>query len=1706
MTDIKILIKQRSQIKSQVTKFKNHVMAINVNELNDTVFANLECRFVKFDGLWEAFDKVQSDIELLKEDEPESERDHFEKNYFEMQAKAKCILNKKSKDNLNSPSTSSNNNSEQLNENDNNCNIRLPVITLPTFKGSYEGWYNFKEIFEALISNNAKLSNVQKYYYLKASLKEDAAHITENLEINDSSFDIAWRLLKGRFENKRLIVHNYIQSILDMPSSNKESLSHLRVLQDTTIKNVQSLKHIGIDTDSWNVLITHIITNKFDLITRKEWEKYPLENELPTIEELLQFIAEKCSTLETLEVHKTETRTRAAPDVRQRTNTCVAVTQQACPICKQSHQIYYCETFKNLAIQKRIEEIKKLNLCLNCLKGKHTTYQCRHTNCRQCGKKHNSLLHLNVANTNATSSGSQVEQKTTENLSTQNTVSYSAISKTAEVILSTAIINVYDNDGIAHRCKCLLDTGSQSSFISENLVKTLRIQTIPFKSSVVGISQVNTNVQAKINVKIESINGNFSTMLSCLVLPRISEDLPAITSSVNVPKNIKLADPEFRNGGSISLLIGSDSFWNLLFSQQIKLGHGHPVLQKSKLGWILAGPIHHTRFVPQKIISNVATISNSELNRSLTKFWETEQEEYTKHYSPEELECESHFIKTHSRTEDGRFVVRLPFNEKITQLGDSRQSALKRFYAVEKRLNKNPELKQNYLNFMQEYEQLNHMQRIENTETAISYYIPHHAVFKDGKIRVVFDASNKSESGISLNDAQFTGPAIHNELFSILISFRKHDYVLSCDIVKMFRQILVHQDDRCFQKILWRYDSAQPIQCYELNTVVFGMTASPYLAIRCVQELANTIEHTHPDIALILKNQIYVDDILCGARSVQDLLSIKAKLIEILKQAGFELSKFNSNIQSETVDSGEDIVKINSFHDSKTLGIRWDTSLDRINYSFAITQCNQITKRNVLSEIAQLWDPLGILGPVIITAKMFIQKLWNERLSWDEPLPADLSNQWIQFRNHLPKLNEISIARQVLCKQATYIEIHGFADASEQGYGACIYLKSKNSANDTSVQLLCAKSKVAPVKIVSLPRLELCAAVLLSKLLRSVGKPLGLETDKRYLWSDSTITLHWIGGSPHRWKTYVANRVTTVQNLTDPKEWRHIKSKDNPADIISRGLTAEELLASEQWFHGPPWLSGDESEWPISQVHAFVDGDIPEIRTITNVAITPRNELLDLIELHGDLFKLQSIFAYILRFVHNLKAKRDNRMSGRLKGKELDEALLTLIKLVQIQEFPRELSTLEADRQVHKSSNLLSLNPFLDGKHLLRVGGRLTNANLPYDQKFPILLPSKHALTKLIFRDLHVQVLHCGPQLLLSTVRQRFWPISGASIAKETVRKCIKCFKAKPRGGQYIMGNLPADRITPCKPFSIVGTDFCGPFFIKDRKTRNRSFTKTYICVFVCFATKACHLEIVGDLTTEAFLSTFKRFIARRGKCIKIYSDNGTNYVGANREIQDLYKFIEKNETLLYHSFLNLGLTWVFSPARTPNFGGLFEACVKSTKFHLRRSIGESKLTYEEFLTLVTQVEACLNSRPISPLSNDPNDLIPLTPGHFLVGGPLTAMPEYDYSESKENALSRWQLVQKMTQHFWKRWSHEYLHQLQSRSKWKVNAANPIAVGDLVLIRGETSNTLQWPTGRVVQCHTGSDGVTRVLSLKTSHGVIKRGVTKVFKLPIECQV
>lgn len=787
-----------------------------------------------------------------------------------------------------------------------------------------------------------------------------------------------------------------------------------------------------------------------------------------------------------------------------------------------------------------------------------------------------------------------------------------------------------------------------------------------------------------------------------------------------------------------------------------------------------------------------------------------------------------------------------------------------------------------------------------------------------------------------------------------------------------------------------------------------------------------------------------------------------------------------------------------------TLGLLWQPTTDCFRFSIRNWSVPaRMTKRTLLSDINSIYDPIGLICPVLIKGKIFIQQLWSCKMDWDDELSSDLRSRWSTFYTSLASLKSLIIPRKVVCSEVSTIQIHGFCDASQEAFGACIYLRSVDSAGCITIKLYTSRSRVAPMHPTTIPRLELSGALLLAELYAEVQTELKLlsitiEPTSVYLWSDSTIVLGWIY-SQSLFQVFVSNRLARIRDVTMPTQWHHISTSENPADLISRGISASNIFHSVLWWKGPTWLSEDQNNWPSFRI-PVVDS-LPEVRNIKlvlhNVQLV--NSLFDRFSNWTSLFR---VTGWLLRFAHNARCHKDAflpKLFGPLTVPELEAAQAVWFRYAQLQ-FSEEFTALKNQRQVAGKSPIKSLNPFIDKDNVIRVNGRLARAPIANERKFPIILPRQHRLTRMIFEYEHLRLLHVGPQALLANVQLRFWPLHGRDIAKSVVRNCKVCFKFHPTFSVPLMAPLPKERVTIERPFNRTGVDFCGPILIKSGIRRVVAI-KGYIAVFVCFVTRAVHLELVTDLTSDAFLAALSRFMSRRGMCSHLYSDNATNFVGANKILKQYFTPNSKKQ-LVTDVMANHGVQWHFIPPASPHFGGLWEAAVKSAKHHMLRVTKGALFSVEEFNTLLCRIEAVLNSRPLVPFSDDPGEFEALTPSHFLIGGHLMLPQEPDVTTVPKNKLRRFQLMRSQFQLFWVRWSKEYLPQLHKRNRW-TSSGQAIAVGELAVLKEDNVPPLQWKLVRITALHPGADGKTRVATIKLSSGAeLKRPVVKLAVLPM----
>ena len=571
----------------------------------------------------------------------------------------------------------------------------------------------------------------------------------------------------------------------------------------------------------------------------------------------------------------------------------------------------------------------------------------------------------------------------------------------------------------------------------------------------------------------------------------------------------------------------------------------------------------------------------------------------------------------------------------------------------------------------------------------------------------------------------------------------------------------------------------------------------------------------------------------------------------------------------------------------KVLGMSWDCESDK--FIFCLRKLAEraksvvATKRNILSILASLFDPLGIISPVAVSIKMLFQELCLDKVEWDEELEGERKKLWLSWVEHLERANQIVVSRCIygsLIGKTTCF-LHGFADASLKAYCAVIYFVTELNGG-YHVELLTSKTRIAPMKAQTIPRLELMSAKILAKLMSTVKEALehSVQFSGVYYWLDSKTALCWINNQGE-WKQFVRHRVNEILKLSRKKDWSHCPGVENPADLGSRGVTASCLNESELWWKGPKWLSGPTCSWPATEEILETDECLTEVKKTvvmkTQVEETFRLENVININAYSKIEKLIRVIALVKRFINNLKVIIEGRMAalGTLKVEETMMAECTLIKAAQASLKSR------SDYQ-----QLVSQLGIVERNGVLRCKGRLSDADLEIEAREPMILPKEHYLTELIIRDSHNRIHHCGLRATLAELRSRFWVPKGRQVVKRVIGSCLVCKKHNGKAyGTPAQADLPEFRVQQSPPFSKVGVDFAGPLFAKE----GSDMVKVYIALFTCCVTRAVHLDLVSNLSAPCFLNCLRRFTSRRGAPTLIVSDNAKTFKAAHKAVQSLY-------------------------------------------------------------------------------------------------------------------------------------------------------------------------------------------------------------------------
>ena len=1608
--------------------------------------------------------------------------------------------------------------------------VKLPKIDVATFNGDLLDWRTFWEQFEISVHDRREVSNAEKLAYLRNALKDGhAKSVIEGLSQSGDQYEEAIASLKSRYDRPRLIHQAHVRKVTEAPGLKDGSGKEIRRLHDSVQQHLRALKAMGEEPSG--SFITSMLELKLDQATMFEWQKASQEStSVPHYQKLLEFLNLRAQASETYSL--TQER-RSGRFEHKRINPrqipahigSVSEVTTNCVICNnEKHPLYACSKFKNLPHDKMLAAVRSHNLCLNCFRPGHLSRNCTSLHrCKRCQKPHHTLLHIETK---------QGEQVSTENPENEQSNTASVVSTNAQTgsssntIMMTCQVLIHAPDGSQLRARGLLDSGSSTSFVSQRLVQSLGLPRSTKNLQITGIA----GISPLHSISSFQISPTFSpsekTLVTAIVVPRVTCDMPIQPVSLNSKwkhlSGLNLSDPEFGCPGRIDILLGVDICANSILQGRRKGPLGSPVAFETSFGWVLAGKTDKLPTLQDSAFTHhVNVISGDDI---LRKFWEIEESPKAEsNHSPEERMVVRHFQENHTRNKDGRFIVPLPKNPESKPLGESRMQAVRRFRSLERSLHSKSQFGE-FATVMEEYMKLDHAEVVPDADlqkpSESVFYLPMHAVRKEQstttKIRAVFDASAKSSSGISLNDTLLVGPTIHSTLIDVLLRFRLHRIALTADVSKMYRAIELTHSDRDLHRFVWRSKPEDTLVDYRMTRITFGVSASSFAANMSVKQNAIDYATEYPQAAKIVETSFYVDDCLTGADSAKEAIILQQQLLNLFSKGGLLLRKWSSNNVTVLKNIPSELREVQPLHllptndeYKKTLGIEWNASKDHFRLAHADPPpLENLTKRGLASDVAKTYDILGWFAPATIKMKILLQTLWEEAIDWDDPVPPHVKEVWLKWRSELPNLSLKHIPRCYFDQEThvSFIQLHGFSDASEVAYSAVVYIRLTDTSNQNQVSLVMSKTKVAPIKRLSIPRLELCGAHLLAQLLHHARKVLDVSLSSIYAWTDSTIVLNWLDGSPKRFKTYVGNRISTILDLIPPDTWNHVSGLENPADCASRGLYPTELLDHPLWWNGPDWLKLSPDNWPKqSSVIPNVPSD--EEREISLLVTESDPPPVIPLDRFSSFNHLKRVTSWIARFARNCRSTPQERIQSCLTTLELQQAENYWYKTIQSAHFKMEIDCLRNDLPLPKSSLLVSRNPFLDGEGLLRVGGRRELSQAHYDSKHPLILHSKHKLTRIIVSTEHVRLLHAGPTLLTGSLYRRYHIVGGFKTVRSITRKCVTCRKYATKPLPQMLGQLPLERITPGSVFDKVGVDYAGPLLIKYGHVRKPTIVKAYICIFVSLSVKAVHLELVTDLTSDAFIACLRRFIARRGLPTLIWSDNGTNFVGASRQLKEVHDFLttNTNHEAVCNYLSTQKVEWRFIPQRAPHFGGMWEAAVKSVKTHLRKILGEVKLTYEEMSTVLCQIESALNSRPLTPLHDNEDGIEALTPGHFLVNRPLQALPDAPITVRSLSLLRRWQLCQSLVQHFWKRWSTEYLSQIGKFYKWQYPTRN-VQVGDLVVIKEDAPLRNRWPLARVLTVYPGKDDLVRVAEVKTVDGKYTRPTTKLAVImPVEEQ-
>ena len=1628
--------------------------------------------------------------------------------------------------------------------------LRLPKLNMETYDGNPLSYRSFMDSFESSVDSDTRLSDIDKFLYLRGLLRGKALSTIAGLKLTSENYGEAKELLRARFGDEKILKATFFGEILNLkPVTDASNVDRLRKLYDTIESSVRNLKSLGVLSENFAAAIIPTILSKIPDTIRLEVSKltrgvdWDYDHVLEVINNEL-VAREQCLFMTGTEGERPSRGDRGSRDRERRGSDRIVTSgaslhggltkkdrpykQSKCVYCGDSHKSLECDRVTDVDSRRDILRTEKR--CYNCLKKGCRVSECKSPyTCRHCQQKHHSSIHPIETNT-------EEEPKTED---AKGDGSFGGFGGNGEVVLlKTAVAHVSNsNDGTnSTNARLILDDGSQRSYVQRALKEKLNLKPIPVDAEdviVKGICGRSTIMKSEmVELFVRTDSGTWIKIIAG-VLDEICEPINQPSTRCAVRKyphlkNITFADYHNGKDVEIQILIGGDYYYDLVASGKTSRGpRGTPTAVHTEVGWTLGGPVtDDTRSSTHTNLSSISSLfGTTKSNTSqiiedkneddfLQRFWDLD----TVGIREDEKPVSEKFLDDiRFDPQKPEYEVRLPRKPNISDLPSNYNNAFKRLHSEFNKLKRNsdPDALRNYHEIIMGQLETGKIERCTDQPTKDVHYLPHRGVWKENrettKLRIVYDASSKTKGALSLNECLYKGPSLTPHLFDVLLVFRLFPIAFTCDIQKAFLQIRVAEHDRNFLRFLWFEDPFAPdpvVIILRFAYVLFGLNCSPFLLNGTLRHHLIKYDHTyHYEISKIIR-LLYVDDFPGGAITGGLAGRLFNLFKRVLREGGFTVHKIFTNdpqLRNEICPNTENdptptIVKV--------LGISWNIESDTLHITFEndfIEHTVTVTKRTIAQTVMKVFDPLGLISPVVLAAKLMLQEAWIAKSDWDSPLNDDLQTRWKTWCEGLVETGGYEFPRCYIRGdgEVCHYQLIGFSDASTKAYAAVVYLRAIYRAGTASSVLVASKTRVAPTKIstktasddsATVPRLELLSCYILTTLMQTIVRALGndINITKQIFWTDSTISLHRIRNTNTEYKPFVENRLHHCRKNSDVSNWFYVPTEINPADLPSRGCMPGELADNQLWLHGPSFLqdaSFDDFEMFERNLQPSARVEDPEqkkssvpIEENVFVAVSktthPKLALHELIKLEkfNDLSHLLRVTSYCLRFVSREKTE----FSEELQSNEIENAR----KLWLISEQFRYSQSNKEEFEKTKAN----LKIYVDEQGVMRCRGRLGNSELPYDTKYPVYVPHQSRLAVLLILEAHENVFHQKERPTLTEVRTNYWIPKCRRLIRSLLPKCWLCNRLESLAFTLPSAPpLPNYRVEISPPFSNVGYDHMGPLWVYDIYGKDKVAHKAYVSLITCCTTRMMHLELQPSLEAPVCIRGLKRTFGRVGYPKRIVSDNHKTFKSSL-----LRQFAAKNS-----------ITWKYILELSPHWGGFYERLNRMIKSALRKILWKSKLTYEEVETILIGIEGVLNCRPLCYV--DDSDISePLTPSHLMYGRNLQRKAIL-HDEPKSDELppsARVKHVRKLQKHFWKRFSSEYVTALRERDAQKRKGSERVCnlkVGDVVMIHQKQVARASWPLGRVARL-IESNGKTRGVELTTESGTLNRAINKLHPL------